>query len=151
MIITKFQIIIDMGNRSVVKRSYYRLFYFFYRIEKRGRCWNEESERFLTFMAIIPLAYLGFKDLMTLEYLFSRFVFDLNISQSFAYPLLLGLISSVFNGVFFFRKRRYLEIEEMFSKEDHDTRFFRSFVCVIYSLATMFVPTVLIAIFGYPK
>jgi len=102
-------------------------------------------------MAILPLCLFGFIDLLVLEYFFSRFIFNLNISHYKAYAIIIALIADIFNGVLFFQGKRYLKIKEMFSNEDDDTRSKRSFYCILYSLITIFGSVILIGIFGLPK
>lgn len=134
-----------------IKKAYYRLFYFFFRIEKRSSGRNEKSDGLCAFMAILPLCLFGFIDLIVLEYLFSRFIYNLNISHYKAYEIIIALIADIFNGVLFFQGKRYLKIKEMFSNEDDDTRSKRSFYCILYSLITIFGSVILIGIFGLPK
>lgn len=137
-------------SRYIVK-AYYRLFYFFYRIEKRNDGDSKGSDAYCAFMALLPLIMLGFKDLMFIEYLFSRFIYNLHLMQYKFNTILLVLIPAVFNGVLFLRKKRYLKIKEMFSKEDSDTRSTRSFFCILYSLITIFGSILFVGIFGLPK
>lgn len=137
-------------SSNAVTKAYYRLFYFFFRLVKQSKG-DEKTEKQASILAILPLFLFGYIDLMTLEYLFSRVIYNLNISKSIAYPVSIGLISIVFNTVVFFQDKRYSQIKEMFSAENYDERFKRSFFCILYSLATLFVPVLLIAILGYPK
>lgn len=134
-----------------IEKAYYRLFYFFFQIEKRKDGEGKGSDVYCAFMALLPLIYFGFIDLAFIEYLFSRFICNLHVSQfKVVYILFLVLVSAVFNGVLFFHKKRYLKIKEMFSEEDDNTRSIRSFYCILYSLFTMFGSVVLIEIFGRP-
>ena len=147
--------IIAMANNiqqvlRYIKKAYYRLFYFFFRIEKRSSGKNEIPDGLCAFIAILPLCLFGFIDLMVLEYLFSRFIYNLNISHYKAYGIIIALIADIFNVVLFFQGKRYLKIKEMFSNEDDDTRKERLFYCILYSLITMFGSIILIRIFGYP-
>lgn len=140
-----------MNLHNRITLAYYRLFYFFLRIETKSQIGNNELNKSSAIMAILPLTLIGYIDMMALEYLFSRFIYNLNISQYPIYAVSLGLVSLVFNGMLFLRNKKYYEINEMFSNEEYDTRFKRSFGCIVYSLATMFGYIFLIAIFGYPK
>ena len=101
-------------------------------------------------MAILPLCLFGFIDLMIVEYFFSRFIYNLHISQYKAYAIIISLIVDIFNGVLFFTNKKYLKIKEMFSNESSNTRRKRSVLCLIYSIITLFGSIILIAIFGYP-
>ncbi len=89
-------------------------------------------------------------NLMFIEYLFFRFVYDLHLMQYKVNAITIALISTVFNGVLFLRKKRYLKIKEMFSKENDDTRQKRSFLCIVFFLFTMFGTIILVEIFGRP-
>lgn len=140
-----------MADRiNYIEKAYYRLFYFFFRIEKRSSGQNEKSDVFCTFMAILPLCLFGFIDLIIVEYFFSRFIYNLHISQYKAYAIIISLIVDIFNGVLFFTDKKYLKIKEMFSNESSNTRHKRSVLCLIYSIITLFGLIILIAIFGYP-
>lgn len=134
-----------------IARAYYRLFYFFFRIEKRNDGDDKGSDAYCAFMALLPLIYFGFIALMFIKYLFSRFIYNWHIMQSKTFAISIVLISTIFNVVLFFHKKRYLKIKEMFSKEDDDTRQTRSFLCILFSLFTMFGSVIIIAIFGLPK
>lgn len=131
-------------------KAYYRLFYFFYRIEKWGEPKSGSSELLCALGALVPIIYLGFMNLMFIEYLFFRFVYDLHLMQYKVNAITIALISTVFNGVLFLRKKRYLKIKEMFSKENDDTRQKRSFLCIVFFLFTMFGTIILVEIFGRP-
>ena len=131
-------------------KAYYRLFYFFFRIEKRGEPKSGSSELLCALGALVPIIYLGFIDLMFIKYLFLRFIYNWHIMQYKSVAILIVIISALFNGLLFLRKKRYLKIKEMFSKEDDDTLQKRSFLCIIYSLFTMFGSIILIEIFGRP-
>lgn len=135
---------------NCIVKAYYRLFYFFFRIEKRSDGDSKGSDGYCAFMALLPLIMLGFKDLIFIEYLFSRFIYNSHIMQYKFNAILMVLIPAVFNGVLFLRKKRYLKIKEMFLGEDSDTRSTRSFFCILYSLVTIFGSTTIVAIFGLP-
>jgi len=136
--------------KSIVK-AYYRLFYFFFRIEKRSSGQIEKSDGFCAFMAILPLCLFGFIDLIIVEYLFSRFVYNLNISQYKTFAIITCLIVDIFNVVLFLYDKKYLKIKDMFSTESSEVRSKRSFFCILYSLITMFGSIIIIAIFGLPN
>jgi len=131
-------------------KAYYRLFYFFYRIEKRGEPKNGGPELLYAIGALMPIIYFGFIDLMFIKYLFLRFIYNWHIMQYKSVAILIVIISALFNGVLFLREKRYLKIKEMFSNEDDDTRSIRSFYCILYSLFTMFGTIILVEIFGRP-
>lgn len=133
-----------------IVKAYYRLFYFFFRIEKRNDGDSKGSDFYCAFMALLPLIYFGFIDLMFIKYLFSRFIYNWHIMQYKIIAVLIVLLSTVLNGVLFFHKKRYLKIKEMFSNEDDNTRSVRSFYCILYSLITMFGTIILVELFGRP-
>jgi len=133
-----------------IVKAYYRLFYFFFRIEKRSDSGSRSSDFFCAIGALVPLIYLGFMDLMFIEYLFSKFIYNLNIMHYKVNAILIALVLTVLNGLLFFHKKRYLKIKEMFSREDDNTRSIRSFYCILYSLVTMFGTIILVEILGRP-
>ena len=130
--------------------AYYRLFYFFFRIEKWSSGRIEKTDSHCAFMAILPLILFGFIDLLFLEYLFSRFIFNVHIIQYKTNAIIIGVLSSIFNGIVFFRNKKYLMIKEMFSNECDEKRRKRTLFCIIYSLFTLFGIVILINAFGYP-
>jgi len=87
---------------------------------------------------------------MFIEYLFSKFIYNLNIMHYKVNAILIALVLTVLNGLLFFHKKRYLKIKEMFSREDDNTRSIRSFYCILYSLVTMFGTIILVEILGRP-
>lgn len=144
-----------MGNKIFVSffehllKAYYRLFYFFFRIEKRGHRGQEESDRSAAFMALMPMSLLCYCNFLTLLYIIARFILPLSCpSKLFYYIMAILFVGS--NFCLFFHKKRYLEIKAMFENENKDTRFKRSFWCVVFIIASMFTMFVLIAIYGIP-
>lgn len=152
MISNKVQSIIAMESEGqqrktgCITKAYYRLFYFFFRMGKR----KHSSDKIATYCALLPLVLFGYIDLMILECFFSRFVYDLNVSHSVVYPIVLALISVIFNMIVLYHNQKYLAIREMFSTEDYDTRFKRSLLCILYSLITLFGSVILIDILRLP-
>ena len=130
-----------------ITKAYYRLFYFFFWLGKR----KHSSDKIAIYCALLPLGLFGYIDLIILECFFSRFVYNLDISQSVMYPIVLVLISIVFNILVFCHNKNYLAISEMFSTEDYDTRFKRSVLCILYSLITLFGSVILIDILRLPR
>ena len=149
------QYIIAMGNKIVVSffehllKAYYRLFYFFFRIEKRGHRGQEESDRLAAFMALMPMSLLCYCNFLTLLYIIARFLLSLS-SPSNSVFYIIAVFVIVSNFCLFFHKKRYLMIKAMFENEDKDSRFRRSFCCVVFIIVSMFTMFVLIAIFGIP-
>jgi hypothetical protein len=129
--------------------AYYRLFYFYFRIEKRGYHGIEESDKSATIMALMPICLFCYCDFFTVLYIFSRFLIPLP-KPSHLFHGIIAVIFVVMNYLFFFRKKRYIAIKEMFQRESENTRIKRSFWCIAFSLASLFTMFLLIAEYGLP-
>lgn len=128
--------------------AYYRLFYFYFRIEKRGYHGMEESDKTATIMALMPVCLFCYCNVLTLLYLISRFLIPLPRIPK-AIHVVIVLIITVSNYYWFFRKKRYISIKKMFEGEEDHVRLFRSLFCIAFSLASLFTMAFLIALFGY--
>lgn len=82
-------------------KAYYRLFYFFYKIEKTNHRGREESDKSATLMALAPICLLCFCNLLTLLYIISRFIIALPRPSSLFYCILAALVVG-FNFFLFF-------------------------------------------------
>ena len=134
--------------KKIIK-AYYRLFYFYFRLEKKDNRGGECSDKLATFSALMPICVFCFCDFLTVLYVVTRFLIPLpKPSDWFLYSIAAVII--VLNFVLFFRKKRYIAIKEMFSGEEDHVRLFRSLLCIAFSLASLFTMAVLIALFGYP-
>ena len=130
-------------------KAYYRLFYFYFRIEKKGYHGVEESDKSAAIMALMPVCLFCYCDILTVLYVISRFLAPLpKLSDLFLY--IIAIVVIVLNFVFFFRKKRYIAIKEMFEGEEDHVRFFWSFLCIVFSIASLFTMAALIAFFGLP-
>lgn len=129
--------------------AYYRLFYFYFRLEKKNNRGGEVSDKLATFSALMPICVFCFGVFLTVLYVVSRFLIPLpNLSDWFLYSIAVVII--VLNFVLFFRKKRYITIKEMFEREEDHVRLFRSLMCIAFSLASLFTMAALIALFGHP-
>lgn len=54
------------------------------------------------------------------------------------------------NYLLFFNKRRYKRIKAMFMKEEKRTRHWRSFLCIVFCILSLFGVVIIDAIFGRP-
>lgn len=131
-----------------LKKAYYRLFYFYFRIEKRGYHGMEESDKSATIMALMPVCLFCYCDFFTVLYIFSRFLIPLP-KPSYFFHGIIAVVFVVLNYLFFFRKKRYLAIKEMFEGEEDHVRLFRSIWCIAFSIASLFTMAILIALFGH--
>lgn len=131
-----------------IKKAYYRLFYFYFRIEKRGYHGMEESDKSAAIMALMPVCLFCYCNVLTLLYLISRFLIPLPRIPK-AIHVVIVLIITVSNYYWFFRKKRYIAIKEMFEGEEDHVRLFRSILCIAFSLASLFTMAFLIALFGH--
>ena len=128
-------------------KAYYRLFFFFFRIEKKNSQGYEETDKSATFMALAPLCLICFIDLLSVLYLVSRFIVPIPRPSNFLY-VILAIFSIGFNFILFYHKRRYLTIIEMYKDENDDQRYRRAFWCIVFSLASLFSIGILIGVFG---
>lgn len=132
-----------------IKKAYYRLFYFYFRLEKKDFRGEEVSDKLATFSALMPICVFCFGDLLTVLYVVSRFLIPLpKLSDWFLYSMAVVII--VLNFVLFFRKKRYIAIKEMFFGEEDHVRLIRSLLCIVFSLASLFTIAFLIALYGHP-
>ena len=151
----KRHFIIVMENNTVMdlicylKKAYYRLFYFFFRIEKKNYQGGEESDRFAAVVAILPMSILCYSGFFTLLYIISRFILPIALPSG-VFFVLFAIVDIVLNCILFFNKKRYLKIKEMFNDEDYDRRFKRSFWCIVFSILTLNSMFILIGVFGNP-
>ena len=130
-------------------KAYYRLFYFYFRIEKRGYHGMEESDKSAAIMALMPVCLFCYCDILTVLYVISRFLITLpRISGPI--HVIIGIIIVIFNYLWFFREKRYIAIKKMFEGEEDHVRLFRSLMCIAFSLASLFTMAILIALFGLP-
>ena len=130
-------------------KAYYRLFYFFFRIEKRNGRGGEETDSFAAIAALIPMVVLCFTNFLTLLYLISRFVLPFSPPSDIVFIIII-IIDIGLNGWLFLFKKRYLIVKALFENENDGLRFKRSFWCVGFSIASLFTMAVLIALFGLP-
>ena len=131
-----------------IKKAYYRLFYFYFRIEKRGYHGMEESDKTAAIMALMPVCLFCYCDIFTVLYVISSFLITLP-HRSGPIHVIIGIIIVIFNYFWFFRKKRYIAIKKMFEGEEDHVRLFRSLFCIAFSLASLFTMAFLIALFGY--
>ena len=132
-----------------IKSAYYRLFYFFFRIEKRDNQGGEETDKFATIVALLPMSLLCYSGFFTLLYLIARFITPIALPSS-TFFILLAIVDVGLNAFLFFSKKRYLKIKELFSQEDCDKRFKRSLWCIVFTTVILFSMFILMGIFGNP-
>ncbi len=132
-----------------LKNAYYRLFYFFFRIEKRDNQGGEETDRFATVVALLPMSLLCYSGFFILLYLIARFITPIPLPTS-TFFILFAIVDVGFNAFLFFSKKRYLKIKELFGQEDYDRRFKRSLWCIIFTIVILFSMFILMGIFGNP-
>ena len=131
-----------------IKKAYYLLFYFYFRLEKKNNRGGEVSDKLATFSALMPICVFCFGDFLTVLFVVSRFLIPLpKLSDWFLYSIAVVII--VLNFVLFFRKKRYIAIKELFEGEEDHVRLFRSLLCIAFSLASLFTMAFLIALFDH--
>ena len=132
-----------------ILKVYYRLFYFFFRIEKKDSLGREETDSFAAIAALIPITVLCFANFLTLLYVIARFVLPFS-PPSDVFFIIIAIVDVGINGWLFLYKKRYLQIKEMFQGENENKRLDRSFLCLVFSIASLFTIVILIALFGLP-
>ena len=108
-----------------LKNAYYRLFYFFFRKEKRDSQGGEETDRFAAVVALLPISLLCYSGFFLLLYITSRFVIPLPLPSA-TFFIIFAIVDVGLNGLLFFYKMRYLKIKELFCNENQDRNFKRS-------------------------
>jgi divalent metal cation (Fe/Co/Zn/Cd) transporter len=132
-----------------LKNAYYRLFYFFFGMEKRDGQGGEETNRFAAVVALLPISLLCYSGLFLLLYIISRFVTPLPLPSA-TFFIIFAIVDVGLNGLLFLYKKRYLRIKELFCNEDHDRRFKRSLCCIVFTVVILFSMFILMGIFGNP-
>jgi hypothetical protein len=130
-------------------KAYYRLFYFFFKIEKKDGREGEETDSFAAIAALIPMVVLCFTTFLTLLYVIARFVLPFS-PPSVIFFIIVVIIDIGLNGWLFLHKKHYLQIKAMFQGENEDLRIKRTFWCILFSLQSLFTMALLIAEFGLP-
>lgn len=130
-------------------RLYYRLFYWFYRFNKKKASGAEETDKEASVLAVILLSVVMFLFIFSLLFVVSLFIIKLpKPSSLFIYSV--GIVIVVFNSFFFFSHKRYLMIKKKFENEDRRTRIVRSLLCFLFVFISMFAMGILGVLFGNP-
>ena len=137
---------------NTIKRlliAYYRLFYFFFRIEKKDHHGKEASDISATIMALMPVSVICYCDLLTLLYLIARFLITIPHTPNYVlYSIAIVIV--ILNFILFFQKKRYIAIKKMFECEDDNLKLKRSIWCIVFTAFSLFIMLALIALFGTP-
>lgn len=134
--------------RNLIK-AYYRLFYFFFRMEKRDSQGGEETDRFAAVVALLPISLLCYSGFFLLLYIISRFIIPSPLPST-TFFIIFAIVDVGLNGLLFFYKKRYLKIKELFDDEDYDRRFKRSLWCIVFTIVMLFSMFILMGILGNP-
>ena len=132
-----------------IKNAYYRLFYFFFRFEKKDNQGGEETDRFAAIVALLPMCLLCYNGFFILFYIFSRFIISTKLPSG-TFFIIFAIVDIILNGLLFLRKKRYLKIKELFADENNDRRFKRTFWCIVFTVVSLFALFILIGTFGNP-
>ena len=138
-----------MSLLRYLKNAYYRLFYFFFRMEKRDGQGGEETDRFAAVVALLPISLLCYSGFFLLLYIISRFVTPLPLPSA-TFFIIFAIVDVGLNGLLFLYKKRYLKIKELFCNEDYDRNFKRSLWCIVFTIVILFSMFILMGIFGNP-
>ena len=134
---------------SAIKTMYYRLFYWFFRFNKKKASGAEETDKEASVLAVILLSAVMFLFVFSLLFVISLFIIKLpKPSSLFIYSV--GIVIVVFNSFFFFSHKRYLMIKKKFENEDRRTRIVRSLLCFLFVFISMFAMGILGVLFGNP-
>ena len=134
---------------SAIKTMYYRLFYWFFRFNKKKASGAEETDKEASVLAVILLSAVMFLFVFSLLFVISLIITKLpKPSSLFIYSV--GIVIVVFNSFFFFSHKRYLIIKKKFENEDRRTRIVRSLICFLFVFISMFAMGILGVLFGDP-
>ena len=98
---------------------------------------------------IMIMSMVVFFDVSTAFWIISRFVVKLPIVSPFVFASAIILVF-ILNMVLFFRKKRYVRIVEHFRNETENAKGLRTFLCVVFTLASLFTISLLGICFGNP-
>ena len=91
---------------SAIKTMYYRLFYWFFRFNKKKASGAEETDKEASVLAVILLSAVMFLFVFSLLFVISLIITKLpKPSSLFIYSV--GIVIVVFNSFFFFSHKRY--------------------------------------------
>ena len=133
---------------SAIKTMYYRLFYWFFRFNKKKASGAEETDKEASVLAVILLSAVMFLFVFSLLFVISLIIKLPKPSSLFIYSV--GIVIVVFNSFFFFSHKRYLIIKKKFENEDRRTRIVRSLICFLFVFISMFAMGILGVLFGNP-
>ena len=135
-----------------IKMAYYRLFYFFFRygeIVDKNSSYPDNSIKFASVTGIMLLSMVVFIDLLTAFWCVSRFLVKLPTIGPWLFASIILLIFLA-NLTLFFRKKRYVKIVEHFRNEAENAKGFRTFLCAVFTLFSLFTISILGIRFGNP-
>ena len=136
----------------MIKMAYYRLFYFFFRfgeIVDAKSPYPDADLKFASVIGIMIMSMVVFFDVSTAFWIISRFVVKLPIVSPFVFASAIILVF-ILNMILFFRKKRYVRIIEHFRCESENIKGLRTFLCVIFTLASLFTISILGFQYGNP-
>ncbi len=134
------------------KMAYYRLFYFFYRygeIVNNKNPYPDNNIKSVSVIGIMLFSMVIFVDVFTVLWIISRFIVKLPIVSPLFFVSAILLIF-VLNLILFFRKNRCVKIVEHFRGESENIKGLRTFLCVIFTLASLFTISILGIHYGNP-
>jgi len=132
-----------------LKKAYYRLFFFFFRMHKPSPYGGRNTDSAATFLAVLPLSCIMMTNAFTVDDILIRF-FSTPIIRKIDFPLIMGVFFVLFNYFLFFHKNRYKKIKTMFENEEKRIRHWRSFFCIVFCILSLFGIVIIDAVFGRP-
>ena len=142
----------NMKVLLIFKKAYYRLFYFFFRfgeIVDTKSPYPDTDLKFACVIGIMIMSMVVSVDVFTIFWVISRFVVKLPIVSPFVFAFAIILVF-ILNMTLYFRKKRYVRIVEHFRCESENIKGFRTFLCVIFTLASLFTISILGFQYGNP-
>ena len=133
-------------NIGFYKKAYYRLFFFFFRMDKPNPFGGRNTDTAATVLAVLPFSVIWVMNCFTLKNILGRFM---PVPTKMGIGVLIIII--LFNYLLFFSKKRYKRIKAMFANEDKRTRHWRSFFCIVFCILSLFGTVIIDAIFGRPQ
>ena len=132
-----------------LKTAYYRLFFFFFRMNKPNPYGGRETDSYATVLAVLPLTFVLMASAFAIDDILMRIISSL-IIRNYDFPIAFGVVVLILNYVLFFSKKRYKRIKAMFANEEKRTRHWRSFFCIVFCILSLFGMFIIDIIFGRP-
>lgn len=135
---------------NFLKNAYYRLFFFFFRMNKPNPYGGRETDAYATVLAVLPHTFVLMAGAFAIDDILMRIISS-SIIRNYDFPIAFGVVVLIINYVLFFSKKRYKRIKAMFANEEKRTRHWRSFFCIVFCVFSLFGMFIIDIIFGRPQ